>query len=127
MSINDLMNSDSLIPTMMVIFVIIMIIAIPIGIANGKKANSNIYGYGENTGVLEEKMVKIVARRSMPHPASPTVMINMVVFEMEDGKRVELAIKDAITYGTMIEGDKGVLCYRGKQFIDFRRDLSDEI
>ncbi len=122
MSINDILNDDSFIPICMVMFVIIMVIALPIGIAMGKKTNKSIYGDDEFGSITQVKGAKIVARRTSPHPLNQTVMINMVVFELSNGERIEFAIKDPNTYGVMVEGDFGTLSYRGKKFIRFDRN-----
>lgn len=117
MSINDLMNDDSFLPTLMVIFVIVIIIAIPAGIAMGKKTNKSIYGDGSYGAYKEVYGAVVLARRTTPHPLNQAVMINMVVFELPTGERIELAIKDATVYGTMIEGDTGILSYQGKLYL----------
>lgn len=127
MSINDLLADDTLIPTMLVLFVVIMVIAIPVGISMSKKTNSNIYGDDEIGLTQEEKNVKIIARRTTPHPLNQSVMINMVVFEFVNGRRIELAIKDPNIYGVMVEGDYGTLKYYGKKFISFQRGSNREI
>lgn len=126
MSINDLLDSEVMIPAMLVIFVVIMIFAIPAGLAMGKKTNNNIYGDDEYGATKEEKNAKIIARRTTPHPLNQAVMINMVVFELANGSRVELAIKDPNTYGIMVEGDCGTLKYQGKKFISFERGIESE-
>ena len=121
MSINDLMNDENLLPLMFLLFVVIMIFAIPAGIAINKKSNSAIYGDDECGAVNVEKGVKILARHTSPHPLNQAAMINMVVFELASGERIELAIKDANRYATMVEGDCGILRHQGKRFIDFER------
>ena len=126
MSINDLLDSEVFIPAMLVIFVIVMIFAIPAGLALGKKTNNNIYGDDEYGTIKEEKNAKIISRRTTPHPLNQAVMINMVVFELANRSRVELAIKDPTTYGIMVEGDSGTLQYQGKKFIGFERGSNDE-
>lgn len=126
MSINDLLDSEILIPAMMVMFVVVMIFAIPAGLAMGKKTNNNIYGDDEYGATKEEKNAKIIARRTTPHPLNQAVMINMVVFELADRSRVELAIKDPNTYGIMVEGDFGTLKFQGKKFVGFERDNGSE-
>lgn len=124
MSINDLLDSEILIPAMLVIFVVVMIFAIPTGLAMSKKTNNNIYGDDEYGETKEAKNVKIIARRTSPHPLNQTVMINMVVFELANGSRIELAIKDPNTI--MVEGDRGTLKYQGKKFISFERGTENE-
>ena len=126
MSVNDLLDSEVFIPAMLVIFVVVMIFAIPAGLAMSKKTNNNIYGDDEYGETKEEKNAKIIARRTVPHPLNQAVMINMVVFELANGSRVELAIKDPNTYGVMVEGDRGTLKYQGKKFVDFERGSSNE-
>ncbi len=127
MSVNDLLDSEILIPAMMIFFVVIMVFALPVGIAMSKKTNNNIYGDDEEGTIKEEKNVKIIARRTTPHPLNQTVMINMVVFELTTGSRVELAIKNPDTYGIMVEGDSGTLKYQGKKFIGFERGNKNEM
>ena len=126
MSINDLLDSEILILAMLVIFVVVMIFAIPTGLAMSKKTNNNIYGDDEYGETNEAKNVKIIARRTSPHPLNQTVMINMVVFELSNGSRVELAIKDPNTYSIMVEGDLGTLKYQGKRFVGFERGSNNE-
>lgn len=126
MSINDLLDSEVFIPVMLVMFVVIMIFAIPAGLNAAKKTNNNIYGDDEYGETKEEKNARIIARRTTPHPLNQTVMINMVVFELANGSRVELAIKDPNTYGIMVEGDCGTLKYQGKKFVGFERGSNNE-
>ena len=109
MSINDLLASEEFIPAILVIFVIVMIFAIPAGLAMGKKTNNNIYGDDEYGVIQEEKNAKIIARRTTPHPLNQAVMINMVVFELSNGSRVELAIKEIQKYdGYYLSGRKNI-------------------
>ena len=126
MSVNDLLDSEILIPMMLVSFVVIMIIFVPIGLSIGKKTNNRIYGDDEYGATKEEKGAKIIARRITPHPMNQAVMINMVVFELANGSRVELAIKDPRIYGVMVEGDCGTLKYQGKKFVSFERGSNNE-
>lgn len=126
MSVNDLLDSEILIPMMLVSFVVIMIVFVPIGLAIGKKTNNRIYGDDECGAAKEEKGAKIIARRTTPHPMNQAVMINMVVFELANGSRVELAIKDPKIYGVMVEGDCGTLKYQGKKFVSFERGSNNE-
>lgn len=126
MSVNDLLDSDIVIPAILVIFVLLMIIAIPVGLALGKRTNNDIYGDDEDGAANEENNAKIVAKRTTPHPLNQTVMINTVVFELDDGMRIELAIKDSNAYGIMLEGDCGTLKYQGKRFVGFERGSNHE-
>ena len=125
MSINDIMDSDLFFPVLALVS-IIMLISMSISIlkfsSKQSKENDKIYGEDDNTAPrIELNNVKIVAKRSTPHPINNTIMVNYIVFESEDGNRLELAIKDPNIYGIIVEGDIGTLTYQGKKFIDFRR------
>jgi len=87
----------------------------------------NIYGDNESGPIRQEANVKIVSKRTVAYPTDQTILINKVVFEFSNHSRIELAIKDGNTYGTMVEGDIGRLTYQGKKFIDFQRGLPNEI
>lgn len=126
MSINDILNDDSFLPTIFVLFIIIMVIAIPVGISRSKRANQEIYGDGDTTSSTRKRAARIASRRNAPHPLAPTVNLNLIVFEFEDHSRIELAIKDTSIYSTLIEGDQGILTYQGKQFISFKRSIENE-
>lgn len=126
MSVNDLLNDDSLLLYMGIIFIIIMIFAIPAGISKGKKTNAEIYGEDDINEVINERNAKVVAIRTKPHPLSPTVSINTIMFEFSDGNRVELAVKDADIIATTIEGDEGTLSYQGNKFISFERTANQQ-
>ena len=126
MSINDVLDSDIVLPAMAIIFIVIMIIAIPAGISKSKKANESIYGDNSDDVIKEERNAKIIAIRSNPHPLYTTIIINSVVFELVNGNRLELAIKDPNVFGVMVEGDIGILKYQGKKFIGFVRSNRSE-
>lgn len=126
MSINDMLDSEATIPVMLMLLVIVAIFAIPVGIAMSKKINNNIYGDNEYGETKEEKNAKIMAIRTARHPLNQGVMINMAIFELENGNRLEFAIKDPTTYGIMVEGDCGTLKYQGKKFVSFERGSDNE-
>lgn len=123
MSINDILSSDTFIPMCMIFFVVIMAIAVPIGIKAGKQTNNDIYGNDETGETKTELGAKIIALRNSPHPLNKTVLIDKVVFQLTNGERIEFAINDKTLYSTFIDGDIGELKYRGKQFIEFKRNI----
>ena len=43
-----------------------------------------------------------------------------VTFELENGKRLELRVKDR-EYGMLAEGDRGVLTYQGTRYLGFEQ------
>ena len=51
---------------------------------------------------------------------SSTYTHYFVTFELEDGKRLELGVKDP-EYGMLSEGDRGRLSYQGTRYIGFER------
>jgi len=126
MSINDLLASESLIPTMMVIFILILIIALPTGIVMGKKANKEIFGeqsVEEAVNSAISKKATLVSKSVTPHPLSPTVSVYKMVFEYEDElsakNRLVFAIRDVNVFDALIEGDVGELVYSDNTFVDF--------
>ena len=123
MSINDLLDADLTMPIMVVVVVICILglIGIPVLIKASKKTEKNIYGSDEYGIAIVEKNARILARRSGPHPLNQALVVNTVVFELANGSRIELAIKDNNVYGTMLEGDCGTLKYNGKKFLAFER------
>ncbi len=104
------------------LFIFFLIIAIPAGKALGKRVNNSIYGEDENGSVDKQFNVNVLRKRSTPHPLNNALMVNMIVFELDDGTRMELAIREEQKYSIIIEGDLGTLTYQGKKFIDFERN-----
>lgn len=125
MSINDILADENFFLYMGIFFIVTMIFAIPAGLSRSKKTQNDIYGddYTDTADIITTH-AKVASRRGGPHPLTPTVTINYVVFEFDDGKRVELAIKDTTVYSIMIEGDAGTLKYAGKKFISFERNAT---
>ncbi len=122
MSINDLLDSEEVIPMLLVMLIIGAIVAIPTFISMINKSNNNIYGDNEYGEIKEEINTKIISKRTNPHPVIQNATYNTVVFELSSGVRIELAIKDPNTYGNMVEGDCGTLKYQGKKFVSFERN-----
>ncbi len=124
MSINDLLDSD------ITILFIMLAIGFPFYLLARfnwiKRFHNNVYGDYECGKTMEETNTKIIAKRTITHPFNKTVMINMVLFELANGSRIELAIKDSTTYGIMIEGDCGTLKHQGKKFVSFERGNINE-
>ncbi len=129
MSINDLLDSEGFLMLLLVAFGIGMLVVMFVSKSahrNATEINKNIYGDDKFGPITEEQNAKIIARRTMPHPLNQAVTINLVVFELANGSRIELAIKDPTTYGIMVEGDCGTLKYQGKKFIGFYRGSNNE-
>ncbi len=127
MSINDLLNDEEFLECILVTLSLAILIACAIGIPFGtklaKNANKAIYGDGEIYAERRETSVKVLSKRTSPHPNAPSIMVYWVTFELTNGSRLELALKDSSKYGLIVEGDMGTLRYAGKQFIDFERSI----
>ena len=59
-----------------------------------------------------------VSAMNMLH--SSTYTNYFVTFELENGKRLELGVKDP-EYGMLAEGDQGRLSYQGTRYLGFER------
>lgn len=122
MSINDLLDDDMLLPLFF-----ILLFAFWLAKWYGmKRFDNNIYGDYECGKTMEDKNTKIIAKRTLTHPFNKNVMINMVLFELANGSRIELAIKDSSAYGIIVEGDCGTLKHQRNKFVGFERDRDNE-
>lgn len=120
MSINDLLNDDFLPTALLIGGIITAIIILPMLISRFKKEEKIIYGEG-SAEVVCKKSAKVLSKRSEQHPLFKGTCINIVLFELEGGERLELAIRDINAFSLMVEGDEGILSYSGRNFIDFKR------
>lgn len=110
-------NNWFIIPAILFAVIFIFII-IPVF----KKASSvtkDLSGENEQGEVISEK-AKIVYKKSYV-PNYAIEKMNFVIFEKENGERIEMAIKDSEKYKLMLEGDSGILKHIGKKFISFYR------
>ena len=126
MSLEDIYTSDAsgkgLIIGAIIILIVIFCFALPSGISRGKKINQEVFGEGD-TGPLEKhKNAKLIAKRTAPHPATPTVTVYHLVFELENGSRKDFGIRDEQLYSTSMEGDCGTIQYIGRKLISFERE-----
>ncbi len=124
MSINDMLDSNVVLPAMGIIFIIIMIIAIPAGLSRAKSTNEQIYGTvntAQNIQITVKKNVLLKSKRTEAHPLNQSVKICYALFELENGARLELAIQDINAFSLMAEGDIGTLKYQGQKFIGYER------
>lgn len=121
MSINDLLDSEWVLIFVVAVLIVTPIIAVPKWISMKKNEDDNIYGKNDNNCEIIKKTAKVLLRRTASHPLDKTVSVNYIVFEFENGERLELAIKDRDVFSKIIEGDKGCLVYRGKLFLNFER------
>lgn len=115
MSINDLLDSTMLIPVLAV-FGVAFFIGIPFLISRTEK---EVYGNSKDIYEEEKAAATVVEKRTENNYLTQSIKVNIVVFELENGKRIDLAVRDA---SVIVVGDKGVLSYSGKRFISFVRD-----
>ena len=114
MSINDLFDSEWIIP-LIIIFCLGFFIFIPVYIS---KTEKKTYGGDDVSVEKREARATIVDKSTETNLFTQNGVVNHVVFEFEDGNRVSLAVKDA---QTMVVGDNGILSYQGKRFVSFIR------
>ena len=123
MSIHDLTHNKNILPAIMVGLFIGLIIVIPILKVIINKYHKSIYGdRGDTSYPLLTENAKIISKRVTPYQ----IPIYYIGFELENNTRIELAIKDKTKYGILVEGDRGKLTYRGKVFIDFQIEPSND-
>lgn len=128
MSINDMLDVDIL--PVFVIVGLLFICVISIGLSIGRKANSqkNLELYGDRFNLSHnpeiEIIAKVIEKRSVPHPYAPSVSINYLLFEQNDGVRKEFAIRDSNTFAVIVKDDVGILKYHSNCFVSF--DITKE-
>ena len=74
--------------------------------------------YGDGSG---ERVIKHARIISMRNSFVYGINCNRVLFQYDDGSRIELGIRDDGVFGLMAEGDSGDLISQGNTFIDFIR------
>ena len=105
----------------------VLFVGIPIICVKVVKFYNKTYGNNEQGAITEDNSARIISKRTdfekIGFPANQTFTVNRVTFELSNGSRIELAIKEPDIFGTMAEGDTGCLSHQGKKFIDFRRNV----
>ena len=114
-------------PILITVFAVLLIGAIGRGLYIWMK---------NNRSPQETADARITAKRMKVSGRGGTIMANrvsamntihsstytqyFVTFELEDGKRLELGVKDP-EYGMLSEGDRGRLSYQGTRYLGFER------
>ena len=108
------------------VFVILLAVVIGRGLFVWIR-NNNSPRQTENAKVVSKRMKVTghggtVMRNSstINHVNSSTYTNYFVTFELDNGKRVELGMKDA-EYGMLAEGDRGQLTFQGTRYLGFER------
>ena len=65
---------------------------------------------------------KVISKQLVPNPAEHLAMMNLVIFELKDGQRLQFIIQNIVDLDDAEEGDTGTLRYKGSRFIGFCRD-----
>ena len=102
----------------LLLLVVIVVLAIPI-LTKASQVNKDVLGENE-TGKPETVTAKIVQKKTYT-PNYSVDRFNFVIFEKENGERIEMVIKNNEEYKLMIEGDVGKLTSIGKKYISFIR------
>lgn len=72
---------------------------------------------------MEQRMARVVAKRTRVWGSENSYTAYYVTFEMEGGFRVEFEVKGAQS-GQLVEGDEGVLFTQGTAFRSFNRQVA---
>ena len=122
MSLEDLWESEFTLPFILLVF----FISIPVIWIISNQTDRGVYERRGNAST--QKMTAVVlAKYTAPHPLNQQMPVNMITFELENGTRKSLAIKQNDIYATMLEGDTGILEYAGEMFISFRREQNEKV
>ena len=110
---------EPMIISFLIIFGIVFVfVVIPI-LKKSFQTTKEVFGENE-TGEKEIEQAKIVSKKIYSPPKS-IERFNFIIFEKQNGARIELAIKDDEQYKLMLEGDVGTLTHIGKRYISFIR------
>lgn len=117
MSLEDIWEDESFLPMLMLVLVIVFVVTI-IGVLISKAANSAHYA---SIPITKLDDVTVVSKLQTPLPYSPSVMTYSVTFQTERGSRIQLKIREATQFNSLIEGDVGSLIYKDDLFVGFNR------
>lgn len=103
------------------VFVAAMVIGTFVSVARQKRKD-------DASPVLSVPAVMVTKRLDFRHSHSNnhnhihTYRHYYATFQVESGDRMELRVQED-TFGLLAEGDKGILTFQGKRFLDFKRDI----
>lgn len=117
MSLEDIWEDESFLPMLMLLLVIVFVTVI-IVVLISKAANSAHYA---SIPVSKLDNVTVVSKLQTPLPLSPSVMTYSVTFQTEHGSRVQLRVREAAQFNSLVEGDVGSLSYKDDLYIGFNR------
>lgn len=111
MTINDLLDSEWVLPLLLVFCFAFFFVVV----FNISKSQKKVFSVGNEQAEVIENPATIIYKST---ENNGFIEFTRIVFEFEDGKRIDLAVKDA---STLLQGDKGILKYQGNKFISFDR------
>ncbi len=104
------------------IFAVVIIVSVKKGINLSKTPAYDIYGKYQDESVPTKRVkARVMSRTTEPNPQIPSIQINYLTFDCEDGQRRSFAIQDPAVFRETAVDDEGELTYRGKAFVRFRR------
>lgn len=101
-----------------IILVIVLIFVVPL---IKKSSDTTKFIFGENENGNPVTVHAKVLSKSVYSPYGSIENFNFILFEKQNGERIELAIKDDEQYKMILEGDIGMLTHIGKRYISFKR------
>lgn len=112
------MEEPMTISMLIVLAIVLIFVVIPL-IKKSSETTKRIFGEDEH-GNPETVQAKVVSK-SIYSPYRSLENFNFILFEKNNGERIELAIKDDEQYKTILEGDIGMLTHIGKKYLSFKR------
>ncbi len=112
-------DKKPLIISVLIVFAFVFIFLVIPMLKKSSQKTKEIFGENE-IGKPETVKAKIVFKKTYS-PMGSIEQFNFVIFEKQNGARIELAIKDNEQYKMMLEGDEGTLTHTGKRYISFTR------
>ena len=103
----------------LIVFAIAFVfVVIPI-LTKSSQTKKDVLGEAEQ-GNPKTYGAQIVSKKTYT-PYGSIEQYNFVIFEKDNGERIELAIKNNDEYKLLLEGDHGILTHIGKRYISFER------
>ena len=111
-------------PEMIVVFLLGLLI-IPIIVLvmhnNAKKNQNNVLGTNNIANHQKICIKAKVVNKINKNVNNYNDPFNHIIFEKEDGERLDFALRDENIYNNIVVGDEGLLTFAGHAFIDFIR------
>ena len=103
---------------LIVLAIALIFVVLPL-VKKSSETTRRILGEDEQ-GSPERVQAKVVSK-SIYSPYHSLERFNFVIFETENGERIEMAIKNDEEYKMILEGDVGTLTHIGRKYLAFKR------